>query len=106
MNKEEFIKICNEYYGNFKETDDEIIFYANNTLEHSHNEEQKDGSVKFITRKRKIYCELSLRNNNLYGEEATCEIIGGFGNAIADEENLRYYLQRYNFVEKDFIPLF
>lgn len=106
MNKEEFINICNEYYGNFEEKNDEIIFSAYNNFLYSHNEEQKDGSVKFVTRKRKVYCELSLRDDKLYGEEATCEIIGGFGNAIANEENLRYYLERYNFVEKDFIPLF
>lgn len=110
MNKNLFIEICNNYKGDFKEEENEIIFYSYNSLIHSENVLTDDNEIKFITKERKVYCELSYNYEThiFKGEEETLEIIGGFSYPASrniKEEDIIRALERYNFKQKDYVQL-
>lgn len=108
MDKETFLSICNGYEGKIEEQDDSIIFSAYNKLETWENVENEDThKIVFVKKVKKVYCELKYRylENKLDGYEETYEICGGFCTPSADEKEVLYYLKKYNFKEKDFIPL-
>lgn len=91
--KQIFISIAKEYYGEIIEELNRVYIKANNEICSYYTSGE-------IHTKKKVECIIGLDKNRLFGEEKTFAILGGFGGLNFSPEKLIAELKRFGFKKK------